>query len=105
MKGQQNTISLADAQRWAANWRSNPSTTVKAFLIPGIDITELAAEGGQDVRAYLGMDDNGVAKLILVAVDSNGEDMVDEAKEHYIYDFTTPCPTTCDLKSPLYDLK
>lgn len=101
----QNTITLATAQEWAGNWRKDQPDTVKAFLIPGSDISDLyndiLTKGGQDVRGYLGIDDKGEYKMFLVAVDSNGNDLVNLG----IYDMTTPCPPMCDVNSPLYTLK
>ncbi len=100
-----NVISLETAQLWAANWRKDPNNTVKAFLIPQIDITELLAEEEvQDVRAYVGIDGDGTHKLMLVGVDVEGNDLIDYDNNHLIYDFTKPCPDTCDIKSPLYTL-
>ena len=101
-----NTITLATAQTWAANWRSKPQNVIKAYLIPQADITQLMAETNvQDVRAYCGIDENGEYKLMLVGVDSSGNDLIDDAAGDYIYDFTMPCPQTCDVNSPLYTLK
>lgn len=103
---QKNVISLESAQQWATRWRSNPENTVKAHLIPQIDVTELLAEDDVvDIRAYIGIDDDGVNKLMLVGVDKDGNDLIDDNKKQYIYDFTRPCPTTCDVASPLYTLK
>lgn len=100
-----NTIPLATAQEWAATWRADPSNTVKAFLIPQVDIKELLAEDNvQDVRAYVGIDSNGDCKLMLVGVDINGHDLIDEASGDCVYDFTEPCPKTCDFTSPMYTL-
>lgn len=102
----QNTISLQKAQEWAAKWRSNPNNTIKAFLIPNVDITQLLAEKGvQDVRAYVGIDENDEQKLMLVGVDENGNDLIDEANGKIIFDFTKPCPSECDINSPLFNLK
>ena len=100
-----NTITLATAQAWAKNWRDKPENIVKAYLIPQADITQLMAETNvQDVRAYCGIDENGDYKLMLVGVDVNGNDLIDEAAGAYVYDFTAPCPRTCDVNSPLYTL-
>lgn len=101
-----NTITLATAQTWAAKWRANPANTVKAHLIPEIDVTQLLTEVGvANLRAYIGVDENGVNKLMIVGVDAEGNDMINDQKAQYIYDFTVPCPTTCDINSPLYTLK
>lgn len=101
-----NTITLTTAQAWAQKWRDTPGANVKAHLIPRIDIVQLMNnEETVDVRAYIGIDDNGENKLMLVGVDADGNDLIDETKGQYIYDFTKPCPTTCNVTSPLYTLK
>lgn len=101
-----NTISLETAQAWAKKWRDTPGATIKAHLIPQADITQLMAEKDvQDVRAYIGIDENGINKLMLVGVDANGNDLINDANNQYIYDFTQPCPDTCNVTSPLYTLK
>ncbi|WP_395042722.1 hypothetical protein [Flavobacterium sp.] len=100
-----NVISLATAQKWAETWRANPDHVVKAFLIPEVDITELMAEADvQDARAYLGIDETGAHKLMLVGVDKNGKDLIDYENGLYIYDYTTTCPPDCDVSSPMYRL-
>ncbi|MCG2612569.1 hypothetical protein LZZ90_13725 [Flavobacterium sp. SM15] len=101
-----NTISLTTAQAWAKKWRDTPGATIKAHLIPQADITQLMAEKDVvDVRAYIGIDENGINKLMLVGVDTKGNDLIDDTNEQYIYDFTQPCPDTCNVTSPLYTLK
>jgi hypothetical protein len=100
-----NTITLATAQAWAKNWRANPNNVIKAYLIPQDDITQLMAEADvQDVRAYCGIDGTGEYKLMLVGVDKNGNDLINEAVGANIYDFTMPCPSICDVNSPLFTL-
>ena len=100
-----NTITLETAQLWASNWRRNPENSVKAFLIPSTDITELLEyEGVTDIRTYVGIDERGTHKLMLVGVDADGNDLIDDVKGQYIYDFTKPCPPVCDVNSPLFKL-
>jgi hypothetical protein len=102
----ENTISLKTAQDWARTWRSNPENKVKAHLIPQIDVKQLLAEDKVvDIRAYIGVDEEGKNKLMLVGVDIDGNDLINEEKGQYIYDFTRPCPDTCAFESPLYTLK
>ncbi len=101
----ENEITLETAQSWAANWRKKQPDNVKAFFIPQEDIIELYSiinkTKDMGVRGYLGIKEDGEYKLMLVAVDSDGSDMVDDG----IYDMTKPCPSFCDIKSPLYTLK
>jgi hypothetical protein len=99
-----NQIKLEEAQKWAQNWRKEQPDVVKAFLIPREDIIALyeniTQNGAQDVRGYLGIRDTGEYKMMFVAVDAKGNDRVDLG----IYDMTQPCPSFCDLESPLYKL-
>lgn len=102
------TITLETAQEWAATWKENAETylsenQLKAFLIPGTDVTQvLAEEGVVNVRSYLGIDENNEPHLMIVGVDADGNDMIDDSKGWYIYDFSRPCPSTCDVNSPLF---
>ncbi len=110
-----NTISLSTAKKWAKKWRKEEGTynkhhECKAFNIPLIDLKEVLGETGVvSVRAYLGIDDNDVEKLMFVGVDKNGKDMLPKKSEGLenseegddIYDFTEPCPDLCDDESPL----
>jgi hypothetical protein len=101
----QNTIPLKQAQLWAQNWRKNPNTSVIAFLIPEVDLTQVIAERETvNVRTYLGIDEKGNCKLMIVGVDSNGADLIDDAKGQYIYDFSSACKPDCDVNSPLFDI-
>lgn len=101
----QNTITLEQAQLWAANWRKNPNPDVIAFLIPEIDLTQVIAEPETvNVRTYLGIDENDRCKLMIVGVDSNGNDLIDDSRGQYIYDFSSACKPDCDFNSPLFKL-
>lgn len=111
---EQSTISLEQAQNWITRWKegqikNNIVYSIKAFLIPGIDLKEvLAEEGVQDVRSYIGVDEYNKPHLLIVGVDAKGNDMINKEeavnlkKGWYIYDFTVPCPNTCDVNSPLF---
>lgn len=97
------TITLDQAKAWAKSWRNNPPKDLaKGHLITGQALTELlASEGVVNVRAYMGVDESGIQKLMLVGVNSAGNDMIDAG--HLIYDKTEPCPSCCDTNSPLYN--
>ena len=112
-----NSIPLKTAQKWAKRWTKregnyNKHHHVNAFLIPKVDLLEVLAEGVDAVRAYIGVDDEGVEKLMIVGTKFNPEtgiyvDMIsgtlgDSAGvEDNIYDFTEPCPPASDPESPL----
>lgn len=101
-----NTITLETAQEWAARWNQyvndkNNVINLKAFLIPGIDFTQVMAEENVvDVRTYFGIDAQNKEHLMVVGVDQEGNDMIDENLGLFIYDFSEPCPTLCNQKAP-----
>lgn len=116
-----NTISLEIAKDWTDRWRNIDSNykahnDCRAFNIPLIDLQEVIKEKGvASVRGYIGVEEiivEGepvfIEKLIIVGVDAAGKDMItssngvtldDDGGD--IYDFTNPCPNTCDDISPL----
>jgi hypothetical protein len=120
--GYPDTITEADAIRITTNWRNymakgNPDF-IRAFEIPLDDMLNAAAltqkYGGTGVRAYIGLDVEGdptSAKLAIVPIGEKGNDIltvpdgsqkVAGEEESSIFDFTSPCPTACDLNSPLF---
>jgi cystathionine beta-lyase family protein involved in aluminum resistance len=112
-----NAIPLKTAQKWAKRWTKkegnyNKHHQLHGFLIPKVDLLEVLAEGVDAVRAYIGVDDNNVEKLMIVGTKYNSvtkiyEDMITvgvgnmTAVQDDIYDFTTPCPPAGDPESPL----
>jgi cystathionine beta-lyase family protein involved in aluminum resistance len=115
VKKEVNAIPLKTAQKWAKRWTKkegdyNKHHQLHGFLIPKVDLLEVLAEGVDAVRAYIGVDDNNVEKLMIVGTKYNAvtkiyEDMITvgntTAEQDDIYDFTSPCPTACDSKSPM----
>jgi hypothetical protein len=96
-----NTISLKTAQDWALRWKEaqskNQTPQITAFTIPGTDVSEaLKPEKAVNVRTYMGIDETSTPRLIIVAVDKNGNDLIDDANGYYIYDFTQLCPPNCN---------
>ena len=112
-----NAIPLKTAQKWAKRWSKeegdyNKHHHVNAFLIPKVDLLEVLKEGVDAVRAYIGVDDNNVEKLMIVGtkydpVTKIYVDMITVgvgnaiAEQDDIYDFTSPCPPNGDPNSPL----
>jgi hypothetical protein len=112
-----NTIPLTEAQRWAKRWKKkegnyNKHHELNGFLIPKVDLQEVLAEGVDAVRAYIGVDDNNVEKLMIVGTKYDPVtkiyiDMITVgrgdaiAEQDDIYDFTSPCPPNGDPRSPL----
>lgn len=102
-----NAVTLEQAQRWIANWKNDQNikrSSVKAYLIPHQDITDIQKEKGWvNYRAYNAITDEGEFKLLIVGVDKDGNDIVhysksDElggAEDDFVYDLTRPCPSYC----------
>jgi hypothetical protein len=100
-----NVITLEKAQNWANAWRglkdkSPYVSDLKGWFVPGDDLSQVIGEGAVDSRMYIGLDAANL-KLMLVAVNANGEDMINAAEGWYIYDFSIPIPPKQDLTSPL----
>ncbi|MDI6046356.1 hypothetical protein [Flavobacterium yafengii] len=112
-----NAIPLKTARKWAKRWSKeegdyNKHHHVNAFLIPKVDLLEVLKEGVDAVRAYIGVDDNNVEKLMIVGtkydpVTKIYVDMIAvgvgnaTVQQDDIYDFTSPCPPDCDPSSPM----
>lgn len=101
-----NTITLAQAQEWAENWNNNKlaffeNNDLKAFAIPGQVITDVTSHKDVvDVRTYFGLDDDMNPHLMVVGVDANGNDLINEAKGLYVYNYARPCPSNCPQVAP-----
>jgi hypothetical protein len=94
-----NTITLEVAQLWAERWNKNPDVLkgIKAFKILGSNVTSIMKQPGiVDIRAYMGIRDDGTPTLIIVGVDAKGDDVIDPEKGHHVYDYTEPCPPCCN---------
>lgn len=117
-----NTISVKDAAGYTANWRElwgafiHPENILRAFYFSLSDIKNIADMNNvAGVRVYVGLKDIHDAssvKLIMVPVSENegNPDILyllggsaDPESPTTIYDFTKPCPSFCDVNSPLYD--
>lgn len=114
-------IPVATGVAYTTNYRNyisgidkNPDY-IRAFNIPMTDIVALADfTKCPSVRAYLGMSDPtdvSTLKLVLVPVDVNNNDILSiqvpgiagtEVTQSSVYDLTSPCPSICDIQSPLF---
>ena len=113
------SIALSDACRYTRRWRE-AGNTIRAFTIDKQELLDIIDELGvkhqkeiKQVRVYFGIKDDEKEALVLVAVDEFGNDItsfmkpgettqkVEGEEESGTYDFTRPCPDTCDEGSPL----
>ncbi len=126
-----NSVSLEEAMQRTNYWRQavkvlfdyDTNAVPKGFVIPLEDIQQLAdkykALGAVGVRAYFTLEgpefEGGVTAVLVPVTEvigadnetviykdlilSAGENTVDSGSS--IYDFTKPCPPSCDITSPL----
>lgn len=110
---------LKQAQIETKRWRE--THRIKAYFVDVEELMDVIKEAGMDaMRIYFGLEEDGTEKLFLVAAErvynDKGEtikviDLIDEdsydsetysdSDNHFVYDFTNPCPATCDEDSPL----
>jgi hypothetical protein len=106
----EDTISVAVAVGFAKNWKyraSSPVCTNRAKIPYGYYVSpkdidtllQIGKDGG--IRIYFAIDDDDTMRIVLAGVDQNGNDKVNAKKLDGSYDFSSPCPSICDLKSPL----
>jgi len=108
-------IPLCDAVRWTTAWREKNPESTRAFKVDACELKDVIDELGKVfqgeklpyVRFYLAIKDTGKEGLVLVGVDKDGNDICQfvnkqDTEESGTYDFTHPCPDTCDQSgSPL----
>ena len=105
-------LPLETAVEWTARWRAfqqeakpDPTNDKKAFRVNVqelIDVVKGIPDQVEYVRFYLGLDDELTEHMILVGVDKDNKDLCTYEGQSCTYDFTHPCPSTCDVDSPLY---
>jgi hypothetical protein len=87
------------AYKASGAFTANGGTKAHAF---GLDkLNELTSQTGcVGIRAWYGMDVNNRAQLYLVAIDSNGDDILTTGNEK-VLDQSIPCPTSCPTTTSL----
>ena len=103
-------IPTATAVTWVNNWRDPKRTVsiddIKGFFVPHDDVQKAMAEtGAVNIRMYIGLEfkvkNTHEFHLLVVGVDDKGNDIINEEKGLYVYDFTQPCPSMCSETGPL----
>ena len=107
------SIPLAEAVEYTRRWRER-GHQVKAFAIDVKELNDVIDElqtshpefQMTQIRVYFGYKDNNDECLVLVGLDDQGNDITSYfsrgQEEPGTYDFTRPCPDTCDTNgSPL----
>ena len=96
-------IPVPTAAAETAAWRSfiagvtqNPNYLINGFFIPIGDITNTIQYAVNGFRVYMGMRQDGTLHLYWVAVDADGNDVIQDASQNsLVFDTTVPCPTCC----------
>lgn len=97
-------LNLTTAKKWTANYRGtleSPDEILAHYF--GFEIIQqiLKQPSCVGIRIYYAIDDTGEKKLILIGVDSNGENLLPVAggrlseEGNVVADFSFPCPTYC----------
>lgn len=91
-------IPLADAIQMTKVFREANPHAIKAFYI-GRDIMNelLNQENCVGMRIYNALDEDNQAQVVIVGVTTDNEDLYEGIRA----DKTKPCPSLCDINSPL----
>ncbi len=95
-------ISLETAQAWTSNFRKDNSAGTQAHFF-GHEIIKqiLEEEACVGIRMYYALDEQGKRQIILVGVNSKGENLLpgsqelNEGDEYIVADASFPCPSFC----------
>lgn len=90
---------LQTASEWTANYRnSNPSTATIAHYFGKTAIQNIFNQNGcVGMRIYYALDDSGNKQLIIVGVDSDGNDLYNGL----LAERSFRCPSVCSSSNPL----
>lgn len=101
-----NPLDLATAKRWTANFRETleNENEIQAHYFGSEIIQNILSQSNcVGIRVYYALDDNGEKKLLLVGVDSTGENLLPSANGKVgegddgktVGDYSWPCPDYC----------
>jgi hypothetical protein len=91
-------IDLDTASSWTANYRNtNPDGTLSYYFGSEAYTELLAQEGCYGIRLYNAINELGESQIVMVGVDSNGDDLY----EGILFDRSHACPPFCRRKNPL----
>lgn len=91
-------INLTEGASLTSKYRASHPTWTKGHLVGKDRINEILAQSGCDgIRIYYGENNDGSQELVLVGVDSSGNDMTSGV----IVDRALKCPTYCGTANSL----
>lgn len=86
---------------YKASGAYTPNGEIKAHAFGLNKLNELTSQTGcAGIRIWYGMDSNGRAQLYMVAIDSDGEDILTTGNEK-VLDQSIPCPNQCPTTTSL----
>lgn len=92
-------IPLEEAAELTANYREqNPDKAIGFFIGKDILLDLLAQEDCQGIRTYMGCEENGDIKLVMVGADSNEDDILANG---LVADKLFACPPYCSRTNAL----
>lgn len=90
-------ITLQQGAEMTSRYRAeNPDTTIAHFFGKDILRKLLDQDNSMGIRMYYGIDEDGAKQLVLVGVDSDGNDLTE-----LVADLSFPCPNACSDRNPL----
>ncbi len=95
-----NEISLAEASSMTHSYQNDPAfsgMTISCKISNSAYQDIMSQPGCVEVRSYFAKNSSGNLTLVIVGVDTNGNDMTNGI----IMNRFTPCPTNCPPNSPL----
>ena len=91
-------ISLSEASQWTANYRNaNPGQVIAHALGSGAITAILTQSGCVGIRVYYALNNEGEKQIVIVGVDSQGNDLYNGL----LADRTFNCPPICSTANPL----
>jgi hypothetical protein len=91
-------ITLSEGAALTAKYRASHPTWIKGHLIGKDRFNEILSQSGCDgIRIYYGENTDGSRELVLVGVDSSGNDLTNGI----IIDRAVKCPPFCSVSNPL----
>jgi hypothetical protein len=96
-------ITFAAAGALTKKYRdNNPANAIKGGFFGREAIEALLAEDGcVGIRYYHGINSDNKPVIVLVATDTNENDLVNEALEHECKEMGIPCPNQCGANNIL----
>lgn len=105
----QGTISVDEAEKMTANWRSYLETSGQKFIVRSYSVPINSYQNlltnnpdAESVRIYIGLtdaNDPSTSQVLLVPIIAGKEKLYQDTGESNVYDLTNSCPPNCDIST------